>query len=340
MLYFANDYSTGAHPELLKALLDTNDEKLPGYGEDRLCERAKEKIRRACGCPEAEIFFLMGGTQTNSVALSALLKGYEGVIAAQTGHISVHEAGAVESGGHKVITLPGREGRLDAGTLKAWLGDFYGDESREHMVFPGAVYISQPTEYGTIYSLGELESLSAVCGEYSLTLYMDGARLGYALASPAADAGLEDIARLCGAFYIGGTKVGALCGEALVFPKGAPEHFFTTVKQKGALPAKGRLLGAQFDALFTDGLFFRIGRHAIEKAERLKKIFSDHGIKTFIDSDTNQQFPILDNEKMSELRKKIDFCFWEKYDENHTVVRFATCWSTTDADLDELDKAL
>ncbi len=340
MLYFANDYSTGAHPELLKALLDTNDEKLPGYGEDRLCERAKEKIRRACGCPEAEIFFLMGGTQTNSVALSALLKGYEGVIAAQTGHISVHEAGAVESGGHKVITLPGREGRLDAGTLKAWLGDFYGDESREHMVFPGAVYISQPTEYGTIYSLGELESLAEVCGEYSLTLYMDGARLGYALVSPAADAGLEDIARLCGAFYIGGTKVGALCGEALVFPKGAPEHFFTTVKQKGALPAKGRLLGAQFDALFTDGLYLRISRRVMEMTELLRGVLAARGFRFYIDSPTNQQFILIENSRLEKLTKEVVLTLWEKPDAEHSVVRFAADPSTTPEDIEALDAIL
>lgn len=340
MLYFANDYSTGAHPEVLKALLETNGDKMPGYGEDRLCGIAKEKIRRACGCPEAEVFFLMGGTQTNSVALSALLKGYEGVIAAETGHIGVHEAGAVESGGHKVITLPGREGKLDCAVLREWLEGFYGDESRDHMVFPGAVYISQPTEYGTIYSLGELESLSAICREYSMTLYMDGARLGYALVSPAADAGLEDIARLCGAFYIGGTKVGALCGEALVFPKGAPEHFFTTVKQKGALPAKGRLFGAQFDALFTDGLYLRISRHVMDMTERLKRVLTARGFSFYIDSPTNQQFILIENDRLERLTKSVALTLWEKPDADHSVVRFAADWSTMPEDIEALDAIL
>lgn len=340
MLYFANDYSVGAHPEVLKALERTNTEKLPGYGEDRYCQSAKEKIRRACGCPEAEIFFLAGGTQTNLVAISALLRGYEGVLAAKTAHINVHEAGAVESSGHKVIELPGREGKLEARELRQWLETFYGDESRDHMVFPGMVYISQPTEYGTVYSLGELEELSGICGEYSMTLYMDGARLGYALVSEGADAGLEDIARLCGAFYIGGTKTGALCGEALVFPKGAPEHFITTVKQQGALPAKGRLTGVQFDALFTDGLYLRIGRHAVDMAMEIKNVFTRRGFQLYINSPTNQQFIVLKNDELEKLKRDAAFTVWEKPDREHTVVRFACDWSTQPQDIAALDALL
>ena len=340
MLYFANDYSAGAHPELLKALIETNLEKLPGYGEDVYCERAREKIRRACACPGADVFFLTGGTQTNLTALSALLRGYEGVIAAETGHIGVHEAGAVESSGHKVIALPGREGKLVPERLKAWLQSFYGDESREHMVFPGAVYISQPTEYGTVYSLAELEALSALCDEYSLTLYMDGARLGYALVCPGADAGLEDIARLCGAFYIGGTKVGALCGEALVFPKGAPEHFFTTVKQRGALPAKGRLLGVQFDALFTDGLYLRISSGVMDMTRLLRQTLMRRGFRFYLDSPTNQQFILIENERLEKLKKDVALTLWERPDAEHSVVRLATDWSTTAEDIEALDAIL
>ncbi len=341
MISFESDYITGAHPYVLRKMIETNESAQPGYGADEYCESAKRKIREAVGIDSADVEFIAGGTQTNAIVISTMLSDHEGVIAAVTGHINAHEAGAIEYTGHKVIPLPHRNGKIDPVQLRKYLEDYYADESYEHMVFPGMVYISHPTEYGTLYTKKELTELSEVCRRYGMPLYLDGARLAYALMSNNTDVTINDIAKLCDVFYIGGTKAGALCGEAVVFTRNnKPKHFLTSVKKRGALLAKGRLLGVQFDALFTDGLFFRIGRHAIEKAERLKKIFSDHGIKTFIDSDTNQQFPILDNEKMSELRKKIDFCFWEKYDENHTVVRFATCWSTTDADLDELDKAL
>ena len=253
MLFFENDYGEGAHEAVLKRLAETNGEQLSGYGTDPYCAAAREKIRAACDCPVADVDFLVGGTQTLAVGISSLLRRYEGVLAAQTGHVSVHESGAIEFTGHKVLTLPQKEGKISAGCLRSWLQNFYDDESHEHMVFPGMVYISHPTEFGTLYTKRELEDLSSVCRQYQIPLYVDGARLGYGLASPASDISLGDLSRLVDVFYIGGTKVGALCGEAVVFPAGAPAHFMTMVKQQGALLAKGRLLGIQFDALFTDG---------------------------------------------------------------------------------------
>lgn len=336
MLYFENDYSEGAHEAVLRRLIDTNMEQLPGYGNDRYCEAAREKIRKACGCPEAEVYFLVGGTQTNAVVISAVLKQYEGVIAASTGHINGHEAGAVEYSGHKILTLPQEAGKITAGALRDYLEAFYHDRNCEHMVFPGMVYISHPTEYGTLYSRRELQEISEVCGQYEIPLYLDGARLGYGLAAEASDVSLEDIARYTSVFYIGGTKVGALCGEAVVFTKQAPRHFITEIKQKGALLAKGRLLGVQFDALFTDGLYLKIGKNAIETAETLRRAFLDKGYRIFLESPTNQLFVILENEKMKELKEKVRFCLWEKLDENHTVVRFATSWATKMEDVEQL----
>ncbi len=341
MISFESDYITGAHPEVLKKLIETNLEPQPGYGADRFCESAKVKIKKAIGIEDADVEFIAGGTQTNAVVISTALADHEGVIAASTGHINAHEAGAIEYTGHKVIALPQKNGKLEAKTVSDYLSDYYADESYDHMVFPGMVYISHPTEYGTLYTKKELTELSGVCHSYGIPLYLDGARLSYALMSNNTDVALHDIAELCDVFYIGGTKCGALCGEAVVFTKhNKPKHFLTSVKKRGALLAKGRLPGVQFDALFTDDLYFRIGKHAIGLAEKLKKIFSDHGIKLFIESDTNQQFPVLENGMMKKLREKIDFCFWEKYDEDHTVVRFATCWSTSEADLQALEEAL
>ena len=340
MISFASDYLEGAHPSVMEALMRTNMEQLPGYGSDPYCERAKEKIRKACGTENAEVFFISGGTQTNMTVITSILRSYQGVVAAQTGHISVHEAGAIEAGGHKVITLPHHEGKISAGDLKDLLDRFYGDETYDHMVFPGMVYISHPTEYGTLYTLRELKEISEVCRENHLPLYMDGARLGYGLASLQTDVSLKDVAELCDVFYIGGTKVGALCGEAVVFSgMKAPDHFFTTVKQRGALLAKGRVLGVQFDALFTDDLYMKISRHAILMAEKLKDALREAGIPFFKDSPTNQQFVILENDMMEKLSSKVSFSFWEKYDETHTVVRFATSWATTEEQIDQLRAA-
>ena len=341
MVSFESDYIAGAHPEVLRRLTETNAEPLPGYGSDRYCESAKEKIRNAAGIPDAEIAFLSGGTQANAVVISSMLADYEGVIAAKTGHISTHEAGAIEYTGHEVLELPQEEGKIAPETLEKYLSGYFADENREHMTYPGMVYLSWPTEYGTLYSRAELESISGICRRYGIPLYLDGARLAYGLMSPEADLDLPAIAELCDVFYIGGTKVGALCGEAVVFTKGnMPKHFLTSVKKRGALLAKGRLAGVQFDALFTDGLYFRIGRHAVGLAEKMKEILSAHGIPLAIHSPTNQQFPVLEDGMLERLAGKVAYSFWEKKDENHTVIRLATGWSTSEEDLRALDAAL
>jgi len=341
MLSFESDYITGAHPKILEKLTETNMEFLSGYGHDKYSDSAKEKIKKACGLDTAEVAFITGGTQTNSIIISAFLKDHEGVVAATTGHVAMHEAGAIEYTGNKVIALPGENGKLKAETVKNWVKDFYADGSAEHMVFPGMVYISHPTEYGTLYSKEELMALSDVCHEYKMPLFLDGARLGYGLMSKNTDVTLKDIAELTDVFYIGGTKVGALCGEAVVFTKNnKPAHFENFIKKRGALLAKGRLLGVQFDSLFTDDLYFKISENAIDMAEKLKELFKEKGYKFFIDSPTNQQFVILDNSKYEDLSKKVKFSFWEKYDDNSTVVRFATAWSTKEEDIEELRKIL
>jgi len=341
MVSFASDYTTGAHPEILKRLAETNFESLPGYGTDKYCESAKKKICDCIGMENADVEFLVGGTQTNAVIISTVLKDYEAVISAKSGHINQHESGAVEYTGHKVIEIDQTMGKIDIQALKSYLSAFYSDRNNEHMTFPGMVYISHPTEYGTLYSKSELEQISSVCREYGMTLFLDGARLGYGLMSNSTDVTIKDIAELCDVFYIGGTKVGALCGEAVVFTKNnKPAHFTNLIKKRGALLAKGRLLGIQFDTLFTDDLYFRISRHAIEMAEKLKKIIAGHGIRFFIDSPTNQQFVILDDRTMEKLGDKLIFSFWEKYDSDSTVVRFATSWSTTEEDLAYLEKSL
>jgi threonine aldolase len=337
MLYYLSDYTEGAHPRILERLQETNLVSQPGYGEDRFCAAAREKIRAACGKPEADVYFLVGGTQCNAVTIASLLQRWEAVIAADTGHINVHEAGAVEFTGHKVIALPQREGKLSADTVRDYCARFFADETHDHMPFPGMVYISQPTELGTLYTKAELSALHAVCGEYGLRLFVDGARLGYGLMSPAADLTLPELARLCDVFYIGGTKVGALCGEAVVFPRGnAPRHFFTLVKQHGALLAKGRLLGIQFDTLFTDGLYFQISRHALEMAARLKDLFLRKGIPLSVDSPTNQQFPILTPAQMQALDGKVLFEVWDTLPDGRAVTRFATSWATTEQQIDLL----
>ncbi|MCD8337680.1 MAG: low specificity L-threonine aldolase [Lachnospiraceae bacterium] len=341
MLSFESDYTTGAHPAILQRLMETNLEAASGYGEDPYCESAKEKIRLACECPEADVWFLTGGTQTNATVISTMLRSYQGVVAADTGHVNTHEAGAIEYSGHKVLAVPQHAGKIDAEELEQFLENFYQDGNHEHMVFPGMVYISHPTEYGTLYTREELERLAAICRRYELPLYMDGARLGYGLMSLQSDLTLADVARLCDVFYIGGTKVGALCGEAVVFTKrNTPLHFLPQVKQRGALLAKGRLLGIQFDVLFTDGLYWEISRHAIRMAERLKKLFHEKGCTFYLESPTNQQFIILENEKMEKLKQQVAFSFWEKADETHTIVRFATSWSTTEENLAQLAKLL
>jgi len=341
MLSFENDYNVGAHPKLLQRLAETNLEPQTGYGLDGFCAAAKEKIRLACQCPEAEIFFLTGGTQTNQVVIDAVLQRYEGVVAAQTAHIALHEAGAIEFSGHKVLELPSHDGKLCASELKAMLERFYGDDSHEHMVCPGMVYISFPTELGTLYGKAELAELNAVCRDYDLPLFIDGARLGYGLMSRACDLTLPEIAELCDVFYIGGTKVGALCGEAVVFPRGKmPKHFLTRAKQHGALLAKGRVLGVQFDALFTDGLYFEIAKNAIDRAEEMKAIFRERGCRVWKETPTNQQFLIVADNDLPRISSQVAYSFWEKYDETHTVIRLVTSWATTPEQVAQLRNIL
>ena len=341
MISFTCDYSEGAHPKILERLTATNFEQLPGYGTDHYCESAKEKIRAACEAPEAEVFFLVGGTQTNSTIIAAMLADYEGVVSAETGHIGVHEAGAVEYTGHKVLTIPSHHGKVDPKELRDYLEAATTDPNYEHMVFPGMVYISFPTEYGTIYSKAELEEIHGIAAHYGLPLMIDGARLGYGLTSPACDLTLPELASLCEVFYIGGTKVGCLCGEAVVFPRGnAPKHFYTITKQHGAMLAKGRVLGIQFDTLFTNNLYFEISRHAIDMAMQLKELLRQKGCTFFIDSPTNQQFIVLENKKIEELGKHVAYDPWDRVDPDHTAIRLATSWATQPEQLEELKRWL
>ncbi len=341
MLHFDSDYNNGLHPTLLQRLAETNDQRTTGYGLDEFTQSAQEKIRAACGCEQADVTLLVGGTQTNSTIISAMLHPVEGVVCADTGHINVHEAGAVEYTGHKVMALPNDDGRLRADELERYLTRFEADPVADHCVRPGMVYISFPTEVGTLYSAAELEALYETCQRHHIPLFIDGARLGYGLTSEATDVTLPFLAHHCDVFYIGGTKVGALCGEAVVFPRGhAPRYFFSIVKQHGALLAKGRLTGVQFDALFTDGLYFRIARHANEQARRLRDIMTRHGLRPYNDSPTNQQFFILPNELIDPLMQQVVFETWEPYDEQHTVCRFVTSWATTDEELEGVRNAL
>lgn len=341
MLSFTCDYSEGACSEILSRMRETNLEQLPGYGEDKYSLSAKEKIRQVCGAPDADVFLLVGGTQTNSTIIASMLRGFEGVVAAETGHVALHEAGAVEYTGHKVLTIPAHNGKIDPEEFRSYIEGFYADANHEHMVFPGMVYISFPTEYGTIYTKGELDRIYSVCRSFDIPLFIDGARLAYGLAGDGCDLTIKDLSERCDVFYIGGTKVGALCGEAVVFPKGnAPDHFMTIVKQHGALLAKGRLLGVQFDTLMTGGLYFRLGENAVAMAHRLRGILRFSGLPFYLESPTNQQFVVLENEQREALSDKVAFDFWGKIDDNRTVVRFCTSWATTDEQLDELEAIL
>ena len=337
MLHFKSDYIQGAHPNILENLIKTNLIAQTGYGVDCFCESARAKIRTACADQTADVYFLVGGTQANATVIDALLANYEGVVAAVSGHINAHEAGAVEAGGHKVLPLPHHLGKIDADELKDLLAVFYADDNHDHMIFPGMVYISHPTEYGTLYTKEELTALSNVCRAYKIPLFLDGARLGYALTSEGSDLDLPTLSELCDVFYIGGTKCGALCGEAVVFPRhGAPRQFFTTVKQHGALLAKGRLLGVQFDTLFTDNLYFDICRNAIVQAQKLREGLRTKGYEFFIETVSNQIFIVLENNRLKELSEKVCFGFWEKADDTHTVVRIAASWATTAQSVEEL----
>ena len=340
MISFESDYNNGMLPEILDALGTTNKEKTSGYGFDPYSEAAKEKIRKAIDNKNADVFFLVGGTQTNTTVIDAVLMGCEGVIGVDTAHIEVHESGAVEAFGHKVITLPGENSKMSANTLSAYMDTFLADETHPHMVQPGMVYISMPTEFGMVYTKEELTAIYATCQKYDLRLFIDGARLGYGLVSEACDYDLPFLASHCDVFYIGGTKVGAMMGEAVVFSGMKAPKYFTTVKRHGALLAKGRMLGIQFDTLFTDQLYFNISRHAITMATRLRSIFQKHGIAIAYDSPTNQQFVILSPTLYDALSKKVAFEIWERKSDTEIICRFVTSWATKEEELDELDHIL
>lgn len=331
------DYNNGCHPAILRRLAETNDKKSKTYGYDEWTESAKAKIREACDDPDAQIRFLVGGTQTNATVIDSLLQSYEGVVAVQTAHINSHEAGAIEFTEHKVITIPGHDGKMDPNVLEQYMNEFLDDANSEHSVYPGMVYITFPTELGTLYTKDELTELYELCQKYHLPLYIDGARLGYGLMSPENDITLPYLAHHCDVFYIGGTKVGALCGEAVVFThNNAHPHFFNIVKQHGALMAKGRVVGLQFETLFTDNLYFDISKHAIDMAMQMKQIFKEAGYPFLVDSPTNQQFVILPNEELSRLGQNILFETWGKVDPTHTACRFVTSWATTKEEIEEL----
>lgn len=337
MIRFECDYSEGAHPRILERLAQTNLEQTPGYGVDEHCRHARELILEACQAPQAEVAFLVGGTQANQTVIASLLRPYQGALCAQTGHINVHETGAIEATGHKVLPLPQKDGKITAAAVEEACAAHWADATHEHMVQPGMVYLSQPTEVGTLYTRRELENIRAVCDKYSIPLYIDGARCGYGLGAAENDVTLADLARLAHVFYIGGTKVGALFGEAVVICDPALQRDFRyMIKRQGGMLAKGRLLGIQFETLFTNGLYEQLGRHAVELAGRVRRAFEEKGVEMAYPSHTNQQFPILTQAQREKLGEKYAFSFWEQVDEDRAAVRFCTSWATREEDVDAL----
>ena len=347
MISFECDYNNGACKQVLENLVKYNDAKPTPYGFDEFSERAKDRIREAIGMPDAQIFFLTGGTQTNATTIDSMLYQYEGVICVGSGHINVHEAGAVEFTEHKIITIPDTLGKMEARVLDKYLDDYMHDGNKDHAVHPGLVYITFPTELGTLYSARELDDIYQVCRRYDIPLYIDGARLGYGLMADDNDVTLPYLARHCDVFYIGGTKIGALCGEAVVFTnRQAHKHFFSIQKQHGAVIAKGALIGLQFEALFTPvddngtPLYFQLSRHAIDMATQMKRIFQEKGYEFWLDSPTNQQFVILPDAKVEELAAKMDFTHWGQAEGHRTICRFVTSWATTPDEINELERLL
>ena len=337
MRFFECDYTEGACPEILNRLVETNYMQTPGYGEDEICDSARAKIRKACNAEHADVHFLVGGTQANFTVIASILRPYQGVVCAETGHINVHETGAVEATGHKVLALPSTTGKITAAQVKAYFDAHWADGSHEHIVQPGMVYISHPTENGTLYTKAELTELYQMCQQLELPLFLDGARLGYGLMSEASDMNLEDIAANTDVFYIGGTKVGALFGEAVVITNPAlKKDFRYSIKQRGGMLAKGRLLGIQFDELFENELYFRVAKHADDLAMKLKAAFVEKGYPLFFDSYTNQQFPIIPDEDLDKLKDKYAWCLWSKVDGTHSAVRFCTSWATKEEAVEEL----
>ena len=341
MIYFNNDYSEGCHQKVLDALIRTNLVQTLGYGEDEYCAQAAAKIKRLCGNEDLAVHFLVGGTQANLTVIDAALRPHQGALCPVGGHINVHETGAVEATGHKVLPQPTDDGKITAKQVRDAVISHRNDSSFEHIVQPKLVYISNPTEYGTLYSLAELEALSATCHELGLYLFLDGARLGYGLMAEGYDVTMEDIARLCDVFYIGGTKVGALFGEAVVISNPAlKEDFRYLIKQHGGMLAKGRLLGVQFDALMTDNLYFEIAGNAVRLADKIRATLDDLGVSYLVPGITNQIFPILSDKCLEELAK--DFCFteMERVSDTHRAIRFCTSWATTEENVDKLCTAL
>ena len=337
MIQFQCDYNEGAHPLILQRLAETNMEQTIGYGEDHYCDEARALIRKACQRDDADVHFLVGGTQTNTTVISHTLRPYQGVISAVSGHINVHETGAIEATGHKVLAIDSPDGKLTALQIEQAMQAHLNEDGPEHMVQPGMVYLSFPTEVGTVYTRSELEAINAVCRKYSLPLFVDGARLGYGLCSPESDITLPQLAQLADVFYIGGTKVGALFGEAVVITNEALKRDFRySIKRHGGMLAQGRLLGLQFATLFTDNLYMNIARHAIDEAMRIKEALHEEGIKFLIDSPTNQQFPIFTNAQLEMLGKKYRFSIWQQMDDNRTAVRICTSWATKSENVDLL----
>ena len=337
MIQFQCDYNEGTHPLILQRLAETNMEQTIGYGEDHYCDEARALIRKACQRDDVDVHFLVGGTQTNTTVISHILRPYQGVISAVSGHINVHETGAIEATGHKVLAIDSPDGKLTALQIEQAMQAHLNEDGPEHMVQPGMVYLSFPTEVGTVYTRSELEAINAVCRKYSLPLFVDGARLGYGLCSPESDITLPQLAQLADVFYIGGTKVGALFGEAVVITNEALKRDFRySIKRHGGMLAKGRLLGLQFATLFTDNLYMNIARHAIDEAMRIKEALHEEGIKFLIESPTNQQFPIFTNAQLEMLGKKYRFSIWQQMDDNRTAVRICTSWATKSENVDLL----
>lgn len=340
-LFFASDYMEGAQKNIIDKLVETNLNSTIGYGYDEYSNSARNRIRKACGKDDATVELLVGGTQTNAVVIGSMLRPYQGVISAVTGHIATHEAGAIEHGGHKVLALDSKKGKISANQIDKYVSDYLKDGNCEHFVVPGMVYISQPTEYGTIYSYDEMKEISDICHKYDMILYVDGARLAYALSSEVNDISLEDLAELSDVFYIGGTKCGALFGEAVVIPDSSlVPHFFNTIKQNGACLAKGRILGIQFDELFKDDIYLRIGDSAVAYAKMIQNSLKENGYEIYFDSPTNQVFFVIENDKLEEFGKEVEYAYGEIYDDNHTVIRVATSWATRKEDVEELIKII
>ena len=337
MIRFESDYAEGAHPRILEKLILTNEEQTPGYGVDIYCDRARQLIKNLCQKDDCDVHFLVGGTQTNLIVISSILRPYQGVISAISGHINTHETGAIEATGHKVLAVESEDGKITAAQVKAVCDQHHQDAGRVHKVQPGMVYISQPTEYGTLYSLEELTNLSRVCKEYHLPLFVDGARLGDGMVSQINDVWMSDLANLCDVFYIGGTKIGALFGEAVVISNDAYKQGFRyNIKQRGGLLAKGRLLGLQFETLFEDNLYFEMSLHAVKLSMQLRQAFTEKGFELLYDSYTNQQFPILPNDVLEKLSKKYSFTYWKAIDELHSAVRLCTSWATKEEYVEQL----